>query len=44
MANVNVSVTADQTPITVVIALPRTIDPPEGTDISASLEDHNKNK
>jgi hypothetical protein len=34
MANVNVSVTADRTPITVVIVLLRTTDPSEGTDIS----------
>lgn len=32
-ANVNVSVMADQTPITVVIARPRTTESPEGTDI-----------
>jgi hypothetical protein len=34
MANVNVSVTADRTPITVVIVRPRTTNLSEGTDIS----------
>jgi hypothetical protein len=34
MANVNVSVMADQTPITVAIVRLRTTDPFEGTDIS----------
>lgn len=42
MANVNVSVTADQTPITAVIVRPRTTNPSEGTDISSSLRDHKK--
>ena len=44
MANVNVSVTADQTPITVVIVLLRTTNPSEGIDLSSGLEDHNKNR
>jgi hypothetical protein len=44
MANVNVFVTADQTPITVVIVLPRTTDPSEDIDLSTGLEDRNKNK
>jgi len=44
MANVNVFVTADQTPITVVTVLLRTTDPSEGIDLSTGLEDHDKNK
>jgi hypothetical protein len=42
MANVNVSVTADQTPTTVVIVPVRTINPSEGTDISSNLGDRKK--
>lgn len=36
-ANVNVYVTADRTPITVAIVLPRTAESPEGTDIFSEL-------
>jgi hypothetical protein len=43
MANVNVSVMADQTPITVAIVRLLTTDPFEGTDLFSELRgDHEK--
>ena len=42
MADVNVSVMADRTPITVAIVRLRTTGPPEGTDIFLELKGHKK--
>jgi len=39
-ANVNVSATADRTPITVAIVRHRTIESPEGTNIFSELWAH----
>jgi hypothetical protein len=40
--NVNVSVMADRTPITVAIVRPRTTELPEDTDIFSELRAHKK--
>lgn len=44
MADVNVSVMADRTPITVVIVRLRTIGHPEGTDNFSELRFHRMSK
>ncbi|MGE5662029.1 MAG: hypothetical protein ACM3X1_07245 [Ignavibacteriales bacterium] len=41
-ANVNVSVMADRTPITVAIVRPHTTELPEGTNIFSELSAHKK--
>ena len=40
--NVNVSVMADRTPITVAIVRPRTTELPEGTNIFSKVRAHKK--